>query len=344
MEVRENVSWRELTTFKVGGTARYAVACSSFSDIEEALALARARDLPLVVLGEGSNVLPDDDDFEGVVIAIRSKGIEAKEKDSAVHLTAEAGESWDALVTYATGKGWWGIENLAGIPGTVGAAPVQNIGAYGMEVASVIESVEAYDMQEKNVVTLSPSEMAFGYRDSLFKHGARYIILRVTFILSATGTPHIGYADLKRAHDEGVDLSSPRAIAEAVRAIRAKKFPDLAVYGTAGSFFKNPILSPEAFAELAREYGAIPSFPQEKGVKVPLAFILDHVLGLKGYENGNAFLFGNQPLVLVARRGVRAEEVEALARFIEEKVFERTRIRIEREVRNVSAIKIEKVF
>lgn len=342
--VREDVSWKELTTLKVGGAARYVIACATPEEIREACDFARTRNLPLVVLGEGSNVLPGDSDYEGVVLLVRNKGIDVEEQERDVLVRAQAGESWDGLVEYAASRGWWGIENLAGIPGTVGAAPVQNIGAYGMDIAQTLQSVEAYDTRTKEVRTLPTADLQLSYRDSLFKHEARYIILRVTFRLSKDGVPHVGYPDLKRAQDAGVPLSSPHDIAKAVREIRSRKFPDLREFGTAGSFFKNPILSQEEFTRLSGQYGALPSFPHDGKVKVPLAYILDHILSLKGYAKEHVFLFGNQPLVLVTQPGAAAKDVEGLASEIEEKVLRATQLSIEREVRNISAIEFKKIF
>jgi UDP-N-acetylmuramate dehydrogenase len=266
-----------------------------------------------------------------------SDGITVREEGDAVYMTADAGVSWDALVWSAAEHGAWGIENLAGIPGTVGAAPVQNIGAYGAELKNVYAHARVLDSSTGVISDVSRSDTAFSYRDSRFKHEPNLIILAVTLVLSRKGAPHIGYADLEAARASGTDLSTPRTIGEAVRSIRSHKFPDIREYGTAGSFFKNPILTPTQFAELSERYGAIPSFPSEHGIKVPLAFILDRVLNLRGYRKGNVWLFGNQPLVLVADRTARAHEVEDLAQEIEQRVFNETNIKIEREVRLLEA-------
>lgn len=343
-QVLERISWAELTTFKAGGSVRYVAHCSTVEDIEESIALAKEKQLPFIVLGEGSNVLPEDDDFEGVVLQIAIMGITEREEDGNIYVTASAGESWDRLVEYVTMRGWWGVENLAGIPGTVGAAPVQNIGAYGVEVRETLLSVDAYDCKTGEVVHIPVEKMNLSYRDSVFKHENCYIILRATFRLSKEGVPHIGYPDLKKAGEAGVPLASPHDIAKAVRTIRSAKFPDLSVFGTAGSFFKNPILTPEAFASLSSEFGAIPSFPHEGKIKVPLAFILDHILGLKGYRKEHVFLFGNQPLVIVAEPGAHAKEIEELAQEIEKKVFERVGLSIEREVRTSSSLEYKNFF
>jgi UDP-N-acetylmuramate dehydrogenase len=197
--------------------------------------------------------------------------------------------------------------------------------------------VDAFDAKEGKEISFDAAACAFGYRDSLFKHEPRFVITNVTLRLEKYGQPRIGYADLKAAQLNGADLSMPGAIGQTVRAIRAQKFPDLSAYGTAGSFFKNPIITAERFAALAAKYGAVPSFPQGDGVKVPLAYILDHILSLRGYRKGPTFLFGNQPLVLVAEPDAHASDVDTLARELEDRVHAATGITIEREVRNLNA-------
>jgi UDP-N-acetylmuramate dehydrogenase len=340
MIVREHVSLRELTTLHVGGSARYTATIDTPDDVETALAFTRERGLPFVVLGQGSNVLASDDGYPGVVMLMRIPG-STFVGDT---VTAAAGGSWDALVSECAAHGLWGLENLAGIPGTVGAAPVQNIGAYGAEVRTVISSVTAYDVGTGTWHTFENAECGFSYRDSRFKHEPNLIITAVTFALSVTSGPHVEYADLIRVRDAGVDLSTPAAIGEAVRAVRAGKFPDLSEFGTAGSFFKNPIVTQEMydalsekFREEAAPYGGIPQYPVPGQVKIPLAFILDKILGMRGYRQGPTFLFGNQPLVLVADPSARALDVDLLAREIETRVHAATGIIIEREVRMLDA-------
>lgn len=337
MEVREHVSLKELTTLKVGGDAPLVLTLDAPGDIEAALTLVRERGLSFVVLGEGSNVLPRDEGYPGAVLLMRIPGITFTKESEDTLVEVGAGVSWDALVSTAATEGLWGMENLAGIPGTVGAAPVQNIGAYGMELEQTLERVDAYDTRTATSVSFDRTACAFGYRDSRFKHEPWLVITSVTFRLTHMGSPRIGYADLRTAKEQGEDLTTPEAIGVCVRQIRARKFPDLAVFGTAGSFFKNPVISPETFATLTERYGALPSFPMGSQVKIPLAYILDKILGLRGYRHEHAFLFGNQPLVLVAERGATAQEVDALARDIEKKVLSATGISIEREVRMIAA-------
>lgn len=329
MEVKEQVPLSSLTTFKVGGPARLVLTCSSGEEVAEAIAQARSEGLPFYVLGEGSNVVASDEGFEGVIIRVASQDISFDGEQ----VRAGAGAHWDTLVAQAAERGLWGVENLAGIPGTVGAAPVQNIGAYGAELISVFEHIEAFDADSGKVVRLTRDDCAFGYRDSRFKHERGLVILSVALSLKADGAPKVEYKDLLAARDAGKDLSTPAAIGAVVREVRSHKFPDLKEFGTAGSFFKNPILSQEAYEALVTRFGDVPTFPHPQGVKIPLAFVLDRVLSLRGFRLGKAFLFGSQPLVLTLEEGGTSADVEALAKLVEQKVFDATGIAIEREVR-----------
>jgi UDP-N-acetylmuramate dehydrogenase len=349
MEVHENVPLALLTTFKVGGKARYVVKCFSEEDVVRALAFIRERALPWYVIGGGSNVLASDEGYEGVIIQPLIPGISFQdtknETDPTYTVTAGAGVVWDELVQECALRALWGLENLAAIPGLVGGAPVQNIGAYGADVSDTILYVDALDTRTSQVTRFTKEECAFGYRDSRFKHDPSFIILRAAFSLSSLASPRIHYADLSayaETHTDSEDfLNTPLAIARAVREIRSHKFPDLNIYGTAGSFFKNPIISKEQYASLQEHYPEMPGFSSTDSVtgletiKIPLAWILDHVLNLNGMAQGNVKHFERQPLVLVANSEATTKEVEALAHTVEEKVFDATGITIEREVRKL---------
>lgn len=336
MTVWENHSLSQLTTFKVGGLARYVVVCESKEDVSEAITHAATHALPLTVLGGGSNVLARDDNYEGVVLLMRIPGITYKEEGEVVTVTVGAGVEWEMLVTECVKKGYWGIENLAGIPGTVGAAPVQNIGAYGAELQSIFHSAEVMNAQTGEMATYDAAACEFGYRDSVFKRNRALVICSVTLRLSKIATPRLGYGDLAELVRSGAAMDTPEHIATNVRLVRAKKFPDLALHGTAGSFFKNPIITQELFSTLTQKYGAMPSFPAaNNGIKIPLAFILDKVLGLRGYRDAYVYLFGNQPLVLVVDEGATARDIDAFANAIAKKVFDATSISIEREVQTL---------
>jgi len=332
MTTREQIPLASLTTLRVGGNARFVIECVSREDVKEAITFAQEQNLPWSALGEGSNVLALDEGYDGVVIALRIPGIASVDTDTSVTITVGAGVSWDALVREAADCNLWGLENLAGIPGTVGAAPVQNIGAYGAEVKDTLSTVEVCNTETKEIEVLTKEECAFGYRDSRFKHDKRFVILSVSFSLSKSAEPNINYKDLVAAREQGADLRTPGAIGDAVRAIRARKFPDLRKVGTAGSFFKNPTISTVAYESLKERYPDIPGFPNEEGIKIPLAFVLDRILNLRGYREANVSLFEHQPLVLVAHESATEKEIDTFAQSIATRVYEATNISIEREV------------
>lgn len=341
MNVREQVPLASLTTLGVGGNARFFIETHSREDIQEALAFAHARSLPLFVLGSGSNVLVTDDGFNGLVLKVAGSDIAVEEEGDTLWMSAAAGVSWDAVVDTALSHGIYGIENLAGIPGSLGGAAVQNIGAYGAEFSSVFNGAEVIDATSGVQSHVALDDAAFAYRDSFFKQHPNIIITRVSLRLSRSARPNLAYADLARAQAVGQPLSTPEEIARAIRAIRAEKFPPASLGGSAGSFFKNPIISAGEAAVLEGRFPGLPTFPQEHGlVKVPLAWILDHVLGLKGHTIGRARLYERQPLVIVADSGATAADVDALARDVAQRVFEAIGIRIEREVETFS----EKIF
>jgi len=335
MILKEDVPLSTITTLRVGGPARFVVRCVTEEDILEGIRYAKERNLPLYVLGQGSNLLASDQGFEGVVLKIETRGIHTETTGTGVLITVQAGVPWETLVKAVASESLWGLENLAGIPGTVGAAPVQNIGAYGMEVKDTIEEVKALDTVTEEARIFTTEQCAFGYRESMFKHAKNLLILSVTFRLHTEGEPRTDYKDLTTYIDEHGALKSPQSVGDAVRSIRARKFPDLQIVGTAGSFFKNPTISLEAYARLQETYEAIPGFPNSEGIKIPLAFVLDKVLNLRGYTEGNVSLFEEQPLVLVAHEGASSDEIHVFAKKIAQRVYDVTGITIEREVQNI---------
>ena len=335
MTVRESVLLQSLTTFRIGGPARYVVDVMNDVDLREALAFVHDQNLSYRVIGEGSNVLAADEGYDGVIIRMCANTLSFTDAAGVTVVTADAGVHWDTLVEEAAVRDLWGIENLAGIPGTVGAAPVQNIGAYGVELEHCLTSITVFNTRTNQEETLTKKECGFGYRESRFKQEPHLIITSVTFTLPRTPTPELSYGDIGRAIAAGAVHETAGEIGTLVRSIRAKKFPDITQEGTAGSFFKNPIISEKAFTELAIRYPLLPHYPVANGVKIPLAYILDQVLGLRGYRKGKARLFEAQPLVLVADHGAMRADVDALASDVTQKVFDATNILIEREVRDV---------
>ncbi|MDB5266120.1 MAG: UDP-N-acetylenolpyruvoylglucosamine reductase [Parcubacteria group bacterium] len=332
---RENVPLASLTTLRVGGPARFVHTGDSMESIKAAAAHSRSCGLSLYPLGQGSNVLAGDAPIDVVILKMETNELTFKPDSDFVEVIADAGVSWERLVQECTEQGLWGVENLAGIPGTAGAAPVQNIGAYGAELADTFAWLECYDTATDMLMRLDAEGCAFGYRESRFKHEPNLIITRIALRLARTSTPKTSYADLQKLMDAGELLNTPQKIADAVRRVRRVKFPDLTQEGTAGSFFKNPTITANAYEELQAKYPALQGFAAPSGIKIPLAWILDHVLGLRGYREGRAHLFQNQPLVLVTENNATAQDVEMLANNVSEKVFAATNILIEREVRSL---------
>lgn len=335
LSIRTQVPLAPYTTLGAGGIAEYFIEIATEAQLAEAVRWAKERQLPIRILAGGSNVLVPDEGVQGLVIRPLFDGITYAEDGDRVSVTAGAGVLLDALVAEMVTKGLWGIENLSGIPGTVGATPVQNVGAYGVEIKDLVSHVRVFNITTETFSEMDNNECAFGYRDSFFKseEGKEFIITHVTFSLIKDPSPKIAYKDLAARFAE-TEQPSLDAIRAAVLEIRAGKFPDWKVVGTAGSFFKNPIIPKiEADAVLAK-YPDIPSFPQDGDmVKLSLGWILDKVCGLKGYREGNVGLYEAQALVLVCEKGTSSHEIETFAQMISDRVFEKISVRIEREVR-----------
>lgn len=339
LEIREQVPLAEYTTFRLGGPARFFASVTSVRELREALAYAEEHTLPCMVLGGGSNVLVMESGWSGLVIQIAIRGREYDEdSEGDARVVVGAGESWDDFVRETVDHhGLWGLENLSLIPGTVGATPVQNVGAYGVEVKDRIEWVEALDTKTGELTILENSACRFGYRDSFFKQqeGKHHIVTRVAYRLSTRPRPVLDYKDLQARFGSHTDVSV-KEVRETVCAIRAGKFPSLDEVGTAGSFFKNPIIPKEQFVAIREWAPQIPSYEvDEEHVKVPLAWILD-TLGYKGKRVGAFGCHSAQPLVLVHYGGGTPSELILFARDIMHDVKEKFDITIEPEVRIVS--------
>jgi UDP-N-acetylmuramate dehydrogenase len=339
MQLEENVRLAPFTTFHIGGSARFFVRVNSVEEARESFNFAKEKNLKVLVLGGGSNILIDDAGFDGLVIKIEIEGITLErgpqeETQDKILIVAGAGERWDALVERSVEEKLWGLENLSGIPGTVGGAVAGNIGAYGSALSQTLQWVEVFDRESGEVKKMGNDACAFGYRDSFFKHDAgEHVILHAAFALSAVGKPNLSYKDLlERFDDSSQNIESVR---EAVLEIRKGKFPDLTQEGTAGSFFKNPVLPLAQAEKLQKHYPTMPLFtlPESSGVKVPLAWLLDKALGLKGLAVGHARLFEKQPLVIVAGENCTAREVHELSLLVTEKVFDACGITLEPEVK-----------
>jgi UDP-N-acetylmuramate dehydrogenase len=318
MQLQEHVPLAPLTTFGIGGPARWFVEADTEATVVEAVEFARERDLPLFVLGGGSNLLVSDEGFPGLVIHIAMRGVEQGEYSPSVGVfSVAAGEDWDTFVCEAVGRGYGGIECLAGIPGTVGGTPVQNVGAYGQEVATVIESVRAFDLACKRFVNLSPEDCGFSYRKSIFNTTAhdRFIVMRVNYRLPYNSKSVVSYPDLIRYFKNWPGHPSLAEVSDAVRAIRREKGmllvpgdPDCA---SAGSFFKNPVVQREAFERIAVQFqDKMPNYSAGDGrVKIPAAWLLDQAGFHKGFIAGKAGISSRHTLALINRGGATAREV-----------------------------------
>ncbi|MEX0916912.1 MAG: UDP-N-acetylmuramate dehydrogenase [Candidatus Paceibacterota bacterium] len=331
MEIKKNVQIAPYTTLKVGGSADFFVEVATKEELKEAVSFAKEHIFPIFVLGGGSNILVSDEGVRGLTIKNNIKGIEYEEKDDVVLVRVGAGESWDALVEDTVKQKFFGLENLSLIPGSIGGAPVQNIGAYGVELKDVLREVEVFNTETGEFEVVPKVECEFEYRKSRFQRERNLIITKATFLLKKKWHPHIEYKDLVHFFEKNKEPTQ-REVRDAVIAIRREKFPDTKVVGTAGSFFKNPILEEKLFARLKELYPDVPSYPLSgSNVKIPLAWILEHVCTLKGYKEGNVSLYKNHALVLV-NEGHCAEDVIVFAKKIQKNVFVKTNIIIEPEV------------
>lgn len=324
MRIEENKELGPLTTFGVGGPARWFVRAEAESDVAEAVKWARERGVPLFVLGGGSNLVVADAGFDGLVLQVALKGVHVSisRADERVY-SVGAGEDWDTFVQQTVEENSAGLECLAGIPGTVGGTPVQNVGAYGQEVASTIYQVDAFDLERSEIVELKAHECGFAYRRSRFNtvDRGRFVILSVVFRLTAGGLPTLKYADVQREFP-GNSKPSLEEVAEAVRRIRRSKGM-LLVEGdsdcrSAGSFFKNPVVAEEKAAETARIAGVEPprfpagaEFPEM--VKISAAWLIEKAGFSRGYKLGCAGISSKHTLALVNLGGATASEILALA-------------------------------
>ena len=344
MQLQENIPLAPLTTLRIGGPASFFVEAKSIADVEEVVRFAKQRDLPLFVLGGGSNLLVADSGWPGLVVKIGILGMErhSNDQEGKVIFEVGAGEPWDRFVAHAVSAHCAGVECLSGIPGSVGGTPVQNVGAYGQEVSETIESVQVFDRKENQVRELCNEACGFSYRSSIFNttERGRFIILRVTYALTPRGEPYLGYADLKRHFEERESSPNLAEVREAVRHIRARKGM-LLVEGdpdcqSAGSFFKNPVVSEQQHEDLKERAAAkkltIPSYPAlEKNHKISAAWLVEHSGFARGYGLGHAGISSKHALAIVNRGFATAAEVLALKDQIQQRVQELWGVQLEPE-------------
>ena len=334
MEIRENVNLNPYHTFRTGSTARRFIELQDNAQIMEFLASPEGKIRPLLILGGGSNLLFSAD-FDGLVARIATKGMEiVSEHEETVKVRVMAGVNWDSFVGDCVEKGWGGLENLSLIPGNVGTAPVQNIGAYGVEVNEFIREVQAVEVETAKEAHFSCGDCAFGYRESRFKGEwkGKYIITSVVFELSRKPEVRAGYGTIKEEL-AAMSVAEPaiRDVREAVIRIRTRKLPDPAVIGNAGSFFKNPVVDDSTLAALKAQYPEMPSYPGKERIKIPAAWMIEHC-GWKGKRNGDAGIHPNQPLVLVNYGKATGKEILDLATLVRQSVFAKFGVLLEPEV------------
>ncbi len=339
MTLQEHVPLAPRTTLGVGGPARWFVEAHDEYAVLDARDWARARGVPLRVLGGGSNLVVPDAEVEALVLKIDLRGIYTRDAEGLIEVTAAAGEPWDDLVRRAVAHGWGGLECLSGIPGLVGATPIQNVGAYGQEVADTVSEVRALDTDSGAIVTLANRDCCFAYRDSRFKsvEAGRWVVLSVSYRLQPGAPPTVRYADVER-HLEGRRITTPTLadVRESVLAIRRGKSmvlddPKDPNRRSCGSFFTNPIVTASELAEVERRVddAAMPRWPQADGrVKLSAAWLIERAGYRRGHRHGRVGLSTRHALALVCHEGARADDVLVFAQELADAVQARCAVRL----------------
>jgi UDP-N-acetylmuramate dehydrogenase len=334
LPIATDFSLEALNTFRIAARARRYLAVTDARQLGAVLADPALSALPRLVLGGGSNLLFTRD-FDGLVLHMALSGIDiVGQQDGCTLVRARAGENWHGFVQWTLAQGLGGLENLSLIPGTVGAAPIQNIGAYGAEIKDVFHSLTVFDMASGDTRTMTGAECRFGYRDSVFKHadGAQLVVLDVTFALPKAWQPNLRYAELaNELRAAGIDQPNARQVGDAVIAIRRRKLPDPAEIGNAGSFFKNPVVPFDQCARLLAAFPNMVHHAQTDGTeKLAAGWLIDQC-GWKGRSMGAAGVYPKQALVLVNNGGATGADVVALAQAIQADVAGRYGVRLEPE-------------
>lgn len=334
LDIRADQSLKPFNTFGIEVKAAFFVSVHSDAELEQALAWAATQNLRVLVIGGGSNLLLTADLTDVLVVRMASRGMRLLEEvGDRVLLEAEAGEPWHPFVLQTLELGLAGLENLSLIPGTVGAAPMQNIGAYGVEIKDVFAGLTALDRDTLQVRNFSVAECAFGYRDSLFKRQpGRWVILRVRFTLSRSAALHLDYGPVRqRLAEQGIDEPKPKDVSAAICSIRREKLPDPAELGNAGSFFKNPVVTAPVLDAIRREHPDVVAYPQaDGGFKLAAGWLIERA-GWKGYRDGDAGVHRLQSLVLVNYGGASGQELYALAQRIRDDIQARFGVALEME-------------
>ena len=333
LQVLAQVSLKPFNSFGIDVRAQLFAEAHSDDDVREALAYAAAEALPLLVIGGGSNLLLTQD-IPALVLRMATQGIRVLQDDGMqVVVEAQAGEAWHPFVLWTLEHGFCGLENLSLIPGTVGAAPMQNIGAYGVEIKDVFAGLTALDRHTGELRDFSLEECNFAYRDSLFKHETgRWLILRVRFALSRASHLKLDYGPVQqRLAGQGITEATPTDVSRAICSIRREKLPDPAELGNAGSFFKNPLVSQALATELQALYPDLVAYPQADGqIKLAAGWLIDKA-GWKGFREGDAGVHALQALVLVNYGGATGHQIADLAQRIQRDIAERFKVELEME-------------
>jgi UDP-N-acetylmuramate dehydrogenase len=335
MQIQENISLKPFNSFGINATARYFGRFSSEDDLQPMLDSGIQSQRPALILGGGSNLLLTKD-YDGLVLKNEIMGIkEVHEDNEYVYVKAGAGENWHRFVLYCIERNWAGVENLSLIPGNVGASPMQNIGAYGVEIDDVFWDLEAYHLQEKKIVTFTKNDCAFGYRESVFKrqYKGQFVILNVTYQLRKNPRFNTSYGAIEQELERmGVKELSIKHISDAVINIRSSKLPNPAEIGNAGSFFKNPTVSKEQYNALKSSFGHIVGYANMDGsVKLAAGWMIEQC-GWKGFRKGDAGCHTKQALVLVNYGNASGNEIYDLSEEILQSVKEKFGVILEREV------------
>jgi UDP-N-acetylmuramate dehydrogenase len=334
MQILKDYDLTKLNTFGISAHAKFFIELNNELDLMELFLSSEFKNNEKLFLGGGSNILFTKD-FEGIVVLNKLKGIEILEENSEyVFIKSMGGEIWHDLVLFTVNKNYWGIENLSLIPGTVGAAPIQNIGAYGVELKDVLENVEAYEIKTGQKRVFKKEECEFGYRDSIFKNKLKgeYFISAITLKLNKLEKLNINYKILQEYLVENkIEIKNSKDISEAIASIRRSKLPDPAIMGNAGSFFKNIFIDHKKAEEIKLKYPDVSLFEDNDLVKISAAWLIEKC-GWKGKRVGNVGMHEKQALVLVNYGGATGEEVKDFSEQIITSVFSKFRIKLEREV------------
>ena len=346
--MKTNVSLKPYNSFGFDAVAKQFAEINAISDLQALIQSGALQCQKTLILSGGNNILFQNEVFDGIVVYINTKGIEILREDgNDVVVRAQAGEDWPDFVRFCVGKGWHGVENLAHIPGKVGAAPVQNIGAYGMELKDSFLQCEAIDLSTGKPKVFTKEECRFGYRESVFKNELKgqFVITSVDFLLQKEAPLHLEYGNIKAYLEQnGIESPTLQQLHDAICAIRDAKLPDVKQIGSAGSFFKNPVIERAQFEALLKEYPSMPHYDDPNGmVKVPAGWLIEHcgpstgsgtaaVKSWKGWRDEHVGVYDKQALVLVHYGGGKGHDIVELAHRIQDSVEEKFGIRISPEV------------